>query len=120
MLRVVADAPSSAEMTLSLDEIVREGARRVLAVALEAEGDSYVSASVDELDENGKRLVVRNEHAELRQIVTGAGPVEVRAPRVNDRRVDEVTGERRRYRSSIIPPVAASGARCLGLCFTGA
>ncbi len=78
----------------------------MLAAALEAEVDAYVSGLVDELDEHGKRLVVRNGHAEARQIVTGAGPVEVVAPRVNDRRVDEATGERRRFRSSIIPPWA--------------
>jgi transposase-like protein len=78
----------------------------MLAAALEAEVDAYVSGLVDEVDEHGKRLVVRNRHAEARQILTGAGPVEVRAPRVNDRRVDEATGERRRFRSSIIPPWA--------------
>jgi len=106
MLRVVADEQTTAELGLSLDELVREGARRMLAAALEAEVDAYVSGLVDELDENGKRLVVRNGHAEPRQVVTGAGPVEVVAPRVNDRRVDEASGQRRRFRSSIIPPWA--------------
>jgi putative transposase len=106
MLRVVADDKTSAEMGWALDELVREGARRMLAAALEAEVDAYVLGLVDEVDENGRRLVVRNGHAEARQIVTGAGPVEVVAPRVNDRRVDEATGERRRFRSSIIPPWA--------------
>ena len=53
-----------------------------------------------------RALVVRNGHAEPRNIVTAAGPVEVGAPRVNDRRVDEATGERCRFRSSIIPPWA--------------
>ena len=106
MLRVVADDKTSAELGSGLDELVREDARRMLAAALEAEVDAYVSGLVDELDEHGKRLVVRNGHAEPRQIVTGAGPVEVRAPRVNDRRVDDATGERRRFRSSIIPPWA--------------
>ena len=106
MLRVVADDKTSAEMGSALDELVREGARRMLAAALEAEVDAYVSGLVDEVDENGRRLVVRNGHAESRHIVTGAGPVEVVAPRVNDRRVDEATGERCRFRSSIIPPWA--------------
>jgi transposase-like protein len=78
----------------------------MLAAALEAEVDGYVSGLVDETDETGRRLVVRNGHAEARHVATGAGPVEVRAPRVNDRRVDEATGERRRFRSSIIPPWA--------------
>ncbi|HEX3538924.1 MAG TPA: transposase, partial [Acidimicrobiales bacterium] len=106
MLRIVADERSGAELRSSLDEIVREGARRMLAAALEAEVDAYVSALADELDENGKRLVVRNGHAEPRQVTTGAGAIEIQAPRVNDRRVDEATGERRRFRSSIIPPWA--------------
>jgi transposase-like protein len=106
MLRVVADDKPTAELGSGLDELVREGARRMLAAALEAEVDAYVSGLVDEVDENGKRLVVRNGHAEARRIVTGAGPVEVVAPRVNDRRVDEATGERRRFRSAIIPPWA--------------
>jgi hypothetical protein len=106
MLRVVADERTSAELGSSLDEIVREGARRMLAAALEAEVDAYVSGLADEVDVHGKRLVVRNGHAEARHIQTGAGAVEVRAPRVNDRRVDEATGERRRFRSTIIPPWA--------------
>ncbi len=106
MLRVAADVETSAEMGSGLDEIVREGARRMLAAALEAEVDVYVSGLVDELDEAGRRVVVRNGHAQARHIVTGAGPVEVVAPRVDDRRVDEATGERCRFRSSIIPPWA--------------
>ena len=106
MLRVVADGQTTAEMATGLDELVREGARRMLAAALEAEVDAYVSGLVDEVDEHGKRLVVRNGHAEPRHVVTGAGPVEVVAPRVNDRRVDETTGQRRGFRSSIIPPWA--------------
>jgi putative transposase len=51
-----------------------------------------------------RRLVVRNGHAEPRQVVTVAGAVEVTAPRVNDKRTDPVTGERRRFRSQILPP----------------
>jgi transposase-like protein len=106
MLSVVADEKTSAELGSSLDEIVREGARRMLAAALEAEVDAYVAAFADERDESGKRLVVRNGRAEPRSITTGAGPVEVRQPRVNDQRVDETTGQRCRFRSSIIPPWA--------------
>ena len=78
----------------------------MLAAALEAEVDAYVSALSDELDEQGHRLVVRNGHAVARSLVTGAGPIEVRAPRVDDRRVDEVTGEKMRFRGSILPPWA--------------
>nr|MDQ6949947.1 IS256 family transposase [Actinomycetota bacterium] len=53
MLRVLTDDDAHAELTCGLDEIVREGARRMLVVALEAEVDGYVSAFVDRLDERG-------------------------------------------------------------------
>lgn len=60
MLRVVTEGDARAEMRFGLDEIVREGARRTLAVALEAEVDDYVAACADERDEKGRRLVTRN------------------------------------------------------------
>ena len=66
----------------------------------------YISSLIHEVDEHGRRLVVRNGHAEPRSLVTGAGPIEVRAPRVDDRRVDDESGERMRFRSSILPPWA--------------
>ncbi len=85
-----------------LDEIAREGARPMLAAALKAEADAYVDALSDELDEAGHRLVVRNGHHDRRTVSTAAGAIEVRAPRVNDMRVDE-TGERKRFASAILP-----------------
>jgi transposase-like protein len=106
MLRVLVDEAADAELSVTLDELVAEGARRMLAAALEAEVDAYVRALANERDDGGRRLVVRNGHAERRSLVTGAGPLEVRAPRVNDRRTDEVTGERKRFCSSILPPWA--------------
>ena len=104
MLRVVTDEDARAEMRVGLDEIVREGARRMLAVALEAEVDDYVAVFADERDGHGHRLVTRNGHAEPRTITTAAGGIAVEAPRVNDRRVDEQTGERRGFKSVIVPP----------------
>jgi len=104
MLRVVTDEPTREHTPSVLDEIVREGARRMLAAALEAEVAAYVEAHADDCDEDGRRLVVRNGYAEPRTITTGAGPIEINQPRVNDKRVDEETGERMRFRSSIIPP----------------
>ncbi len=80
MLRVHVDEPTSAELSSGLDELVAEGARRMLAAALEAEVDGYISSLIHEVDEHGRRLVVRNGHAEPRSLVTGAGPIEVRAP----------------------------------------
>jgi transposase-like protein len=85
-----------------IDEIVRDGARRMLAAALEAEVAAYIAAHAGECDEDGRRLVVRNGHARPRQVLTSAGAVEVNAPRVNDKRVDE-QGERRRFASAILP-----------------
>ena len=105
MLRVVTDDDARAEMRSSLDEIVLEGARRMLAAALEIEADDYITRLAGELDERGRRLVVRNGHAEPRTISTAAGRIEVTAPRINDKRVDE-TGERCRFRSAILPPWA--------------
>ena len=104
MLRVAADDDARAELSLDLDAICREGARRMLAAALEAEADAYAAAFTEELDDDGHRLVVRNGHARPRVIATGAGPIAVEAPRVNDKRVDEATGERCKFTSSIIAP----------------
>ena len=86
-----------------LDEIVRDGARRMLAAALQAEVAAYIAAHDDQVDEAGRRLVVRNGHHGAREVTTAAGAVPVRAPRVNDRRVDEATGERQRFSSAILP-----------------
>jgi putative transposase len=104
MLSVATNARADAELRLDLDQIVREGARRMLAAALEAEVDDYLAASAAERDEQGRRLVVRNGHARQREVTTVAGAVAVRAPRVNDRRIDPQTGQRVRFRSVVLPP----------------
>jgi transposase-like protein len=103
---VNAEEPTPAAMMTGgslIDEIVRDGARRMLAAALEAEVAAYIAAHTGELDENGRRLVVRNGHAVPRQVLTSSGAVEVVTPRVNDKRVDEQTGERARFASAILP-----------------
>jgi putative transposase len=86
-----------------LDEIVRDGARKMLAAALQAEVAAYIDAHADRVDELGHRLVVRNGSAVPREVVTGAGAVTVAAPRVNDKRVDPETGVRQRFSSAILP-----------------
>jgi putative transposase len=91
------------QQLLDLDEIARRGARRMLAEALEAEVQDYLEAARGERGEDGRALVVRNGHAPERRILCGAGSVEVKAPRVNDRRVDEY-GNRHRFKSVILPP----------------
>jgi putative transposase len=104
MLSVIADETARAALDTDLDELAREGARRMLAAALEAEVDAYLAAAAAERDEGGRRLVVRNGHARQREVMTAAGAIQVRAPRVHDRRVDPLTGQRSRFRSVILPP----------------
>jgi putative transposase len=103
MLSVVVDEQARAELTTDLDQLFREGARRMLAVALEAEVEAYIAAHAELVDEHGHRLVVRNGHAPARTLATGVGQVEVVRPRVDDRRVDPTTGERVRFHSVILP-----------------
>ncbi|MFE9446569.1 IS256 family transposase [Streptomyces sp. NPDC006602] len=105
MLTVV-NADGSTPNGSLIDEIVREGARRMLAAALEAEVNAYIAELAGERDESGHRLVVRNGHHQPRKVTTSAGVVEVTAPRVNDKRIDEATGERKRFSSAILPPWA--------------
>jgi transposase-like protein len=94
------------QIAVTLDELAREGARRMIAAALKAEADDYIERFVDERDEDGKRLVVRNGRARERRVTVGSGTVAVQAPRVNDKRVDEQTGERQRFSSKVLPAYA--------------
>jgi putative transposase len=104
VLTVVNEDGSTHNGSSLIDEIVREGARRMLAAALEAEVNAYIAELADQRDENGRRLVVRNGYHQPRKVTTAAGTVEVKAPRVNDKRVDAATGERKRFSSAILPP----------------
>ncbi len=82
---------------------MRDGARQMLAAALKAEVAAYIDAHAGELDESGRRLVVRNGSHAGREVLTAAGAVAVTAPRVNDKRIDADTGERQRFSSAILP-----------------
>jgi putative transposase len=103
MHRLHQDERVREELMLDLDEIARRGARRMLAEALQAEVEAYLEAASGERDEHGHALVIRNGQAREREILLGAGTVEVRAPRINDRRVGE-DGQRQRFKSVILPP----------------
>jgi transposase-like protein len=92
------------ESSSLIDQIVREGARRMLAEALQAEVEERIARFAEERDERGQRLVVRNGYHEPREVLTSAGAVEVRAPRINDKRIDPDTGQRQRFTSAILPP----------------
>ena len=91
------------EEAASLDELAREGARRMLVSALEAEVEAYIARHREQVDESGHRMVVRNGRARPRKVTCGAGTFGIEAPRVNDRREDE-SGERQRFTSQILPP----------------
>ena len=100
MLKIVPDDADRDDLSGSLDELVAEGARRMLIAGLEAEVADYIERHQGLVDEAGHRLVVRNGKAAERSLMTGAGALKVRAPRVNDRR------EGHRFSSYILPKYA--------------
>jgi putative transposase len=93
------------EIQMSLDELAREGARRMIAEALKLEADAYVEKLREKRDENGRAQVVRNGKARPRTVTLGVGPVEVEAPRVHDRRPGH------KFTSQILPPWARRSPR---------
>src|SRR5687767_2088635 len=87
-----------------LTEVLREGARVLLAQAVEAEVTAFLSGHADRQTEDGRQRLVRHGHRPERAIMTGLGPVAVRAPRVRDR---TGAGESRiRFTSALLPPYA--------------
>lgn len=94
--------PGVGDNRSALDALVREGARKMLQAALENEVQLFLDEHAARVDEQGRRLVVRNGHLPAREIVTGAGPLEIRQPRVRDKSPDP--DERVRFSSSILPP----------------
>jgi len=95
-------SPEESIVKKSLDDIAREGAREMLQKALEIEVDLFLGQYQYILDDNGNREVVRNGHNISRKIITGAGQLEVRTPRVDDRVLDR--HKEKRFKSSIVPP----------------
>lgn len=85
-----------------LDDLVRQGARKMLQAALEDEVQSFLVGHAARIDDQGRRLVVRNGHLPAREIVTGAGPLEIHQPRVRDKSANP--DERVHFSSSILPP----------------
>ncbi len=104
-VRMLPGVGGDEEMLDTLDGLAREGARRMIALALRAEVDEYVERFSDLVDVHGHRLVVRNGKAKERKVTVGSGTIPIRAPRVNDKRVDE-QGERQKFSSKILPAYA--------------
>src|SRR6202163_4641242 len=105
MLKVMEKGASreASRDLFELDEIALAGARRMLMAALKTEAADYVERHGDERDAEGRALVVHNGRSKGRKLTLGAGTVELKAPRVNDRRYDE-QGQRQRFSSRILPP----------------
>jgi putative transposase len=83
-----------------LTEVLREGARRLLAQAVEAEVAAWIDTHAHLTDDAGRRQVVRNGHLPERTIPTGLGPIEVKQPRVHDRRP---AGQREAFTPAVLP-----------------
>lgn len=82
-----------------LTELLRVGARKLLAQAVEAELAEFLGELAEARDMRGRQAVVRNGHQPERRVVTGIGPVPVRVPKVRDRRGEGVV-----FRSALVPP----------------
>src|SRR3954465_4868516 len=81
----VAKLIQPAEFSDPLTEVLREGARALLAQAVEAGGAAFLAGHADKQTDDGRQRLVRHGHRTERKIMTGLGPVAVRAPRVRDR-----------------------------------
>ena len=84
-----------------LTGILRDGAQRMLATAIDAEVSGWIDSHAHLKDGNGHRQVVRNGYLPERNITTGLGDMQVRQPRVHDRRP---AGEKEKFTSKILPP----------------
>jgi putative transposase len=85
----------------ALNELLREGARMLLAQSVEAEVAEWIAERRHLTDEQGRRQVVRNGHAPQRKLLTPVGELGVRQPRVHDRRPED---QREPFRSKLLPP----------------
>src|SRR6059058_5636037 len=89
-----------------LTEILRNGARALLAKAVEAEVADFLDKHADLRTQEGQRRVVRHGHLPEREVMTGIGPVAVRQPRVRDRAAAANDPERIHFTPAILPPYA--------------
>jgi putative transposase len=89
-----------------LTEVLRNGARALLAQAVEAEVAEFLAKHIDLKTASGLSRVVRHGHLPEREMMTGIGPVSVRQPRVRDRGVAAENAERIRFTPAILPPYA--------------
>ena len=103
---VALPRPGSSVTDDPLLAVLREGARRMLMQAIEAEVEAFLAAHAGLLDQQGRRRLVRNGQAPERQIQTGIGPLEVRRPKVRDRGVSLMASRSGSPRRSCRPTCA--------------
>jgi len=101
---VAFESPAGIDDPLS--DLLRTGARRLIQQAIEAELDELLGQYADQMDEQGRRAVVRNGYLPQREVLTGVGPVSVKVPKVRSR-----TGEPVVFRSSLVPPYVRKARR---------
>jgi putative transposase len=102
---VTSDPAETKEFIPCLDSIARDGAKKLLAEALQLEVSEYIDRHRDQKDSNGQSLVVRNGKAKPRKVTLGSGTIELQAPRVNDRRAEQ------KFTSQILPPYLRKSAK---------
>lgn len=98
-IKFIKDKDSSRSV---LEEIIREGARKMLKLALENEVAEFIQKYSALVDEGGRRVVSRNGYMPERDIVTGMGPLTIKQPRIDDRSLNEYCSNDR-FTSNILP-----------------
>jgi putative transposase len=98
----VVEFRSQFDKTSPLDELVRSGAQRMPQTAIETEVEEFIAVHGNRRDRDGNRLVVRNGYQPARELLTGAGRLEVQQPRVRDNSAQKEG--RVRFSSSMLPP----------------
>jgi putative transposase len=96
--RIAVAEQENKEIKSALEDVLREGARRMLQTAIEGEVADYIAVYADCRDQAGRRVAVRNGYLPERELVTGIGSIPIRQPRVRDRRAGQ------RFTSNILPP----------------
>ena len=99
--QIVEEEVLRSEAPVALDDLVRQGAQKMIQKALELEVSEFIRRHSDVVDAEGNRQVVRNGFLPAREVVTGAGPLKVKQPRVRDNRHP---GGKSEFTSKVLPP----------------
>jgi len=95
--------PALGDFASALEEVLHKGAQKMLQVAIEIEVQQYIEKHQEELDEHGHRVVVRNGYLPERELLTGMGPVKVKQPRIDDRKLRKKNEGTEGFSSRILP-----------------